>query len=95
MLVPTCFQICLMLHRNRYNLHCEFVSCTRINIVKGKREELRFGEREGKGFSNVTKDVVVEQHYRIHAHFQLQKKGWLVCLVSKKLIWIQELPGSD
>lgn len=68
---------------------------TRINIAMGKREELRFGERKGKGFLNVTKDVVVEQHYRIQAHFELQKKCWLVCLVSKKLIWVQELPGSD
>ena len=84
-----------MPHWNRYNRYCEFVSCTRINIAKGQKEELRFGERERKGFLNVTKDVVVDQHYRIQAHFELQKKGWLVCLVSKKLIWVQELPGSD
>ena len=73
-LVPTCFQICLMPHRNRYNRYCEFVSSTRINIVKGKREELRFGERERKGFSNVTKDVVVEQHYRIQVHLNYKKR---------------------
>ena len=84
-----------MPHRNRYNRYCEFVSCSRIDIAKGKREELRFEERERMGFLNVTKDVVVEQHYRIQADFELQKKCYLVWLLSKKFIGVQELPGSD